>query len=197
VVGHDWGGLIAWTMSVMDPKVVRRLVVVSAPHPLRLRAALWTTLGQLKAVRHALAFQLPILPERRLTADGGALVARLLKSWSGPGWPPADVADVYRKALLIPSAANCALEYYRWFARSQVRPDGFHYAKQMRARIEAPTLQVHGALDPCLLPRTAMGSSRYVAAPYRWRLIEGAGHFPHEERPEPFNAELISWLTDL
>src|SRR5690606_545518 len=150
-----------------DPKVVRRLVVVSAPHPLRLRAALWTTLGQLKAVRHALAFHLPILPERRLTADGGALVARLRKSWSAPGWPPAAVAAVDGQALLIPAAASCALEYSRGFARSEGRPAGFPYAKQMRARIEAPTLQVHGALDPCRLPRTAMGSSRYVAAPYR------------------------------
>ena len=41
-----------------------------------------------------------------------------------------------------------------------------------------------------MLPRTAQGSGRYVAAPYRWRLIEGAGHFPHEERPEVFDAEL-------
>jgi hypothetical protein len=65
----------------------------------------------------------------------------------------------------------------------------------MRTPVEAPTLQLHGALDPCVLPRTALGSGRYVAAGYRWRLIEGAGHFPHEERPEQFDSELISWLS--
>ena len=102
----------------------------------------------------------------------------------------------YRDAFRIPTVAHCALEYHRWFARSQLRPDGLRYARPMRAEIEAPTLQLHGALDRCILPRTAQGSSSYVAAPYRWRLIEGAGHFPHEERPEQFDAELICWLAD-
>jgi pimeloyl-ACP methyl ester carboxylesterase len=96
----------------------------------------------------------------------------------------------------IPGVAHCALEYHRWFARSQLRPDGLRYGRLMRAEIEVPTLQLHGALDSCVLPRTAQGSGRFVAAPYRWRLIEGAGHFPHEERPEQFDAELIGWLSD-
>ncbi|MGI5485212.1 alpha/beta fold hydrolase [Microtetraspora malaysiensis] len=197
VVGHDWGGLLAWTMAAFDPKVVRRLVPVSAPHPLRLRASLLTDpLGQLRASGHTFGFQLPALPERRLTADGGALVGRLLDEWSGPGWPSEEDALTYREAFGIPGVAHCALEYHRWFFRSQFRPDGLRYARQMRAEIEAPTLQLHGALDSCVLPRTAQGSSRFVAAPYRWRMLEGAGHFPHEERPEQFDAELVAWLSD-
>ncbi|GIH70264.1 alpha/beta fold hydrolase [Sphaerimonospora thailandensis] len=197
VVGHDWGGLLAWTMGVHDPKVVRRLVPVSAPHPLRLRAALFgEPFGQLKASRYALGFQLPLLPERRLTARGGARVGRLIRRWAGPEWPSDEATRTYQEALRIPGVAHCALEYYRWFARSQFRPDGLRYARRMRTEIEAPTLQLHGALDRCLLPRTAQGSSRYVAAPYQWRLIEGAGHFPHEERPDRFDADLIAWLAD-
>lgn len=197
VVGHDWGGLIAWTMAVHDPKVVRRLVPVSAPHPLRLRAALFgEPFGQLRAGRYALGFQLPLLPERWLTAKGGARVGRLIRRWAGPERPSDDAIHTYQEALRIPGVAQCALEYYRWFARSQVRPDGFRYARHMRTEIEAPTLQLHGALDRYLLPRTAQGSGRYVAAPYRWRLVGGAGHFPHEERPAQFDRELISWLAD-
>jgi pimeloyl-ACP methyl ester carboxylesterase len=197
VVGHDWGGLLAWTMSVLDPKTVRRLVPVAAPHPLRMRAALLTDFfGQIRASGHALGFQVPIVPERRLTADGGALVGRLIDAWAGPEWPPGDVRRTYQDAFRIPGVAHSALEYHRWFGRSTLRPDGLRYARQMRTEIEAPTLQLHGALDTCVLPRTAQGSSRYVAAPYRWRQIEGAGHFPHEERPDQFDAELISWLTD-
>src|SRR5690606_35506568 len=79
VVGHDWGGLLAWTMAVLDAKCVRRLVVVSAPHPLRLRSALVTDpFGQLKASAWRLGFQLPLLPEHRLTRQGAALVGKLL-----------------------------------------------------------------------------------------------------------------------
>ncbi|MBO3745826.1 alpha/beta hydrolase [Streptosporangiaceae bacterium NEAU-GS5] len=197
VVGHDWGGLLAWTMGALDAKVVRRLVAVSAPHPLRLRAALLTDpMGQLRASGYSFGFQLPVLPERRLTQHEGSLVGRLIDEWSGPSFPSEDVAQTYRDAFRIPGVAHCALEYHRWFARSQLRPDGLRYARQMRAEIEAPTLQLHGALDQCILPRTAQGSSRFVAAPYRWRLIEGAGHFPHEEQPDRFEAELAAWLSD-
>ncbi|MEU1392679.1 MULTISPECIES: alpha/beta hydrolase [unclassified Nonomuraea] len=196
VVGHDWGGLLAWTMAVLDPKCVRRLVVVSAPHPLRLRNALVTDLGQFRAGRHALGYQLPLLPERRLTRHDAALVGRILAGWSAPGWPDAETARTYREAFRIPAVAHSALEYHRWFGRSQLRPDGRRYARVMRTEIEAPTLHLHGALDPCMLPRTAQGSSRYVAAPYRWRLFEGAGHFPHEEIPDVFDTELLGWLAD-
>jgi pimeloyl-ACP methyl ester carboxylesterase len=197
VVGHDWGGLLAWTMAAIDPKTVHRLVTISAPHPLRLRSALLTDLpGQFKAGRQALGFQLPVIPERRLVSRDAALVGSLLDRWSGPGWPDEQVAKTYRDVFRISGVAHCALEYHRWFARSQLRPDGRRYARTMRTSIEAPTLQLHGALDSYILPRTAQGSGRHVAAPYRWRLIEGAGHFPHEERPDVFDSELLSWLAD-
>lgn len=197
VVGHDWGGLLAWTMAVTAPKSMHRLVTVAAAHPLRLRSALRTDpFGQLKASRHAVGFQLPLLPERRLIRHEGALVGRLLDAWSRPGWPDADTSRTYREAFRIPAVAHCALEYHRWFGRSQFRPDGLRFARTMHTEVEAPTLQLHGALDRCILPRTAQGSGRHVAAPYRWRLIEGAGHFPHEETPEEFDAELLGWLAD-
>jgi pimeloyl-ACP methyl ester carboxylesterase len=197
VVGHDWGGLVGWTMGVMDPKAVRRLVTVSAPHPLRYRQAILAEpFGQLKASGHLFRFQLPLLPERQLTKNGASSVGRLLSAWSGPAWPDEDVSRTYRDVFRIPTVAHCALEYHRWLVRSQFRPDGMRYRRLMRTEIEMPTLQMHGALDTCVLPRTAQGSGRYVAAPYRWRLIEGAGHFPHEERPELFDAELLGWLDD-
>ncbi|MEV0582896.1 alpha/beta hydrolase [Nonomuraea sp. NPDC050310] len=194
VVGHDWGGLLGWTMAALSPKSVHRLVAVSAPHPLRLRSALRTDpFGQLRASAHFFGFQLPFLPERRLAKH---LVGRLLDTWSGPGWPDEESAQTYQRAFRIPAVAHCALEYHRWFGRSQLRPDGLRYARAMQAEVEAPTLHLHGALDRCMLPRTAQGSGRYVAAPYRWRLLEGAGHFPHEERPEAFDTELLGWLAD-
>src|ERR1700683_3203645 len=64
VVGHDWGGLIAWTVAAYYPKVVRRLAVVSVPHPLRLRSAVLSDpLGQGRRSGDALRVQLPLLPE--------------------------------------------------------------------------------------------------------------------------------------
>jgi pimeloyl-ACP methyl ester carboxylesterase len=197
VVGHDWGGLVAWTMGAYYPKVVRRLAIVSAPHPLRMSSALLTDpFGQGKRSGYALRFQLPASPERQLVRDNGAKVSRMLSDWSGPGWPDDEADRRYREAMRIPGVAHSALEYHRWIVRSRLRPDGLRYVRRMRAPIQAPTLHLHGALDECVLPRTARGAGRYVDGPYRWRLIDGAGHFPHEELPDRFNAELRGWLAD-
>jgi len=197
VVGHDWGGMIAWTMAVYFPKVVRRLGVVAAAHPLRLRAAVLSDpLGQGRSSAHTLRFQLPALPERQLLRDQAEQVGRLLASWSGPGWPDPATEWAYRAAICVPAVAHSALEYHRWLLRSRLRPDGMRYSRAMRAPVQAPTLQIHGALDTCVRPSAARGSSRFVDGPYRWRLVDGAGHFPHEEMPDRFNLELRSWLND-
>ncbi len=197
VVGHDWGGLVAWTMAACFPKVVRRLAVVSAAHPLRMRRAMLTApLRQGWGSGYALGFQLPVMPERRLVRDHAAQVGRMLRAWSGPGWPDAETERRYRAAMCIPSVAHSALEYHRWFLRSTLRPDGIRYSYRMRAPIQAPTLHLHGALDTCVLAGQARASARFVDGPYRWRLIDGAGHFPPEEQPERFDAALRSWLAD-
>ncbi len=198
VVGHDWGGLLAWSVAAMHPRVVRRLVVLSMPHPLRLRSALLTDpRGQLKSSGFLFGFQAPRFPESTILAEDAAFVERLLQRWSGPQWARTDdfteATRRYREAIQIEAAAHCALEYYRWMGRSIIRPSGWRFAKLLQGPINAPTLQLHGAQDPCLLPRTAQGSGRYVAATYEWQLVPGVGHFLHEEAPDLVTGELIRW----
>ncbi|GAA3729392.1 alpha/beta hydrolase [Spinactinospora alkalitolerans] len=195
VVGHATGGMLGWTMGAYFPKSVRRLAVLSMPHPLRLRGSMLAS-GQGWAGRHFLGFQLPVLPERRLVANDAELVARMLRAWSRPDWPDPATERLCRDAFQIPGVAHCSLEYHRWLFRSQARPDGQRYMRRMRRPIGVPTLHVHGALDPFLLPMTARGSGRYVDAPYRWRLIDGAGHFPHQEQPDRVSSLLTDWLDD-
>jgi len=57
-------------------------------------------------------------------------------------------------------------------------------------------LHLHGAADPCIPTALARGAGRYVDAPYRWKVLDGLGHYPHEERPEAVDAELLGWLAD-
>jgi pimeloyl-ACP methyl ester carboxylesterase len=208
VVGHDWGGLAAWTLAAYFPKSVRRLAVVSMAHPLRMRSAVLSSPFAISRALgphpgegggragYPLAFQVPMRPERQLIRDDGALVEDILSSWSAPGWPDQETARVYRRAMRIPPVAHTSLEYLRWFVRSTFRPDGLRYAKHMRSPVDAPVLHLHGAADPCISPQLARGAGRYVEGPYRWKVIEGAGHYPHEERPELFDAELLGWLAD-
>lgn len=197
IVGHDWGGLLAWSVGALHPRVVRRLAVLSMPHPRLLRAAALGAWPQARAVGPLLGYQLPRWPERLLTAHGGRRVGRLLSAWSGPQW--AGTADFdtavarYRAAVQIPQAAYGALEYFRWAVRSLPRTDGRRWIAAMANPVTAPTLHLHGADDPYLLPATATGSGRYVAAPYRWRLLPDTGHFPPEEQPDAVTDELLRW----
>ena len=196
VVGQGLGGLVAWTLAVVHPRQVSRLVAVSMPHPRRLRRAHLTDVRQMRASAHVLAYQRPLVPERGLVSDDAREVGDLLDRWSGPGFPPVEVAATYRRAAQIPGVAHCALECYRWAVRSLPRPDGLRYARRMGSPVTVPTLQVHGAVDGCVLATSARGSGRFIDAPYRFHIVAGAGHFVPEEAPDAFNRVLLDWLAD-
>ncbi|MDT5032359.1 MAG: hypothetical protein QOC94_2530, partial [Actinoplanes sp.] len=198
IVGAGAGGMIGWTAAAFHPKMVSRMVVLGAAHPLRLRAALFADpRGQLAASATILRFQVPRY-EHVLTRNDGVLVGELMAKWGGPAWTATPEFEEYaarcREAMLIPQAAFCALEAYRWVFRSAMRLQGYRFVKLMQSPLSTPTLHLHGALDTATLPRTAQGSGRYVVAPYEWRLIEDAGHFLHREKPELITGEILRWL---
>ena len=182
VVGHDWGGALAWSTATLHPKAVNRLTVVSIPHPLRLRDALRSDLEQARMSSYMGFFQLPRLPENRLAS--GDLVSELLHRWGGPGFPDSETEQQCREAMAIPGAAHCALEYYRWAFRSQLRPSGHRYGALLARGVQAPVLQVHGEVDGCIKVDTARGSERWCHGGYRLEVLDGVGHFPHQEVPE-------------
>lgn len=200
VVGHDWGGLLAWTVAALHPRLVRRIAPLAAPHPLALRGALVRDpQGQGRASRYALGFQLPLWPERLLQQDGGRHVERIMRGWSGPAWTrDPEFGEVLRRnrdAMLIPGTAHSALEYYRWAARSQLRTEGRRFVTAIDRPVTVPVLQLHGAVDPCLLETTARRSARWGGRAYTYRVFPNVGHFPHQEAPELTTRALAQFLT--
>jgi pimeloyl-ACP methyl ester carboxylesterase len=200
VVGSGYGGLVAWAAAAFHPRSVRRLVILSAAHPLRLRSAVFSDVrGQLAASSPAMKFQLPRY-EHVLTRDDAALVGAYLRQWAGPAWGRtpdfAQYERMCRTAFQIPQTAFCALESFRWGMRSMFRLHGYRFRRELRVPVITPTLHLHGALDPVLLPSSALGSSRYVIAPYVWRLVEDVGHFIHREAPDLVNGEILRWAKE-
>lgn len=195
IVGHGWGGLIAWSMPVLTPDVVHAIAPVSMPHPRRLRRALLKDGLQRGRSMYAIGFQWPFLPERSLMAEDCERVGELIAEWSAtPGFPDAKTAGVYRSAFSLWPTAHCAVEYHRWAFRSFLRSDGLRYARRMETPIEVPVLHLHGAEDSSVLPRVAEGSQAWVEGDYEFALLPEVGHFPHEENPAGFADVLMPWL---
>lgn len=193
VIGHGWGGYVAWAVASRHPQLTRGLAVISAPHP---RALLtWRHRPPRAAVAHLLAMQVPWLPERRIMR--GDYISRHLTGWAAPGasFPEADDIGRYRDALSQWPSPHCALEFHRWLFRSRVRADGRSFARLMRTRITAPVLQVTGVLSPAISPAAVSASTRYVAGPHTTVHLR-CGHFPHEEVPDELTQTVVAWLSD-
>jgi pimeloyl-ACP methyl ester carboxylesterase len=198
LVGHGWGGFFSWSTAVLRPGHVDAIAVLSTGHPLQMRRALRSR-EQRGTTGHALRMQLPWRPERQLVADDGAAIDSILRAWSAPGsgFPDAEASRRYRDALSFWPAPHCSLEYHRWAFRSLFRPDGRRFAARMRQPVTVPVLQLHGAGDPAVLAETARHSRAHASGPYRWVLVDGAGHYPQEERPQVVTAALLDWLAQV
>ncbi|MBI1378822.1 MAG: alpha/beta fold hydrolase [Frankiales bacterium] len=197
VVGHGWGGLVAWTLAATHPEVVRAIVPVGMPHPAVLRSALLSDREQRRLARYVLGFQRPWVPERQLTRDDAALVETLLRRWSGSDWPDEATAATYRAAMLVPNTAHCSIESHRWAVRSIPRRDGRRFLAAVAAPVAVPVLQVHGVGDRAVLARSVDGSESYAGGAYTRVDLEGVGHFPQEEAPQALDAALLPWLGAL
>jgi pimeloyl-ACP methyl ester carboxylesterase len=178
VVGHDWGGLLAWALAADAPARVASLAVVSTPHPAALQSA-WR--DQLRRSWYLAAFQLPWLPERLLAPDGR------LWSWVARGLPD-DLALAYTARIRDEQTRHAMLQWYRAMPLEVRRPS------VRIGRIDVPTLYVWGARDPALGPVAAKATERYVRGPYRLEVLERAGHWIPERHPDQLAAALLPHL---
>ncbi|MDR1999571.1 MAG: alpha/beta hydrolase [Frankiaceae bacterium] len=200
LVGSDLGGALAFAAAHQAPGAVRRIVVLAAAHPLPMRRRMLTDLrGQARAsALITTAFQLPRLPERRLRDP--TTIRGLLAHGAGPAWREseefAEAAALYGLAMRIQPVSHLALENFRWQLRSLPRPDGWRFTRMVRRPSDVPVLQLHGELDPIVLPGTARGSGRYIRGDYEWRLLPGVGHYPHEEAPGAVSEQIIRWARE-
>ncbi|MBD8905800.1 alpha/beta fold hydrolase [Methylorubrum zatmanii] len=185
LVGHDWGGLVAFWTASFFPERVERLAVLNAFHPGVFGPYLRRHPGQVLRSAYAGAFQLPLLPERLLTARNGHLLRELMRRSSESGtFGEADL-DAYAREWLRPGAVTAMLGWYRALARL---PRDRHPPK-----VAAPTLILWGERDQALQPGLATAS---LALCERGRLqrFPEATHWVQHDLPEAVNAALIDFL---
>ncbi len=185
LIGHDWGGVIAWAAAIGRAVPLDGLVVMNAPHPARFREALLWSPRQVLRSWYVAFFQIPGLPERLLTARGARAIGEAFK----PAGLPAEVTDQYRRAALEPGAAHAMLAYYRANASRMLRP-----GSSPVGRIGVPMLLIWGEADTALGVELAEGLDRHVADLTVERL-PGVSHWVQQEAPDAVNARMGRWLA--
>jgi pimeloyl-ACP methyl ester carboxylesterase len=199
LVGHADGGLVCWATSVLHPRLVRAIALVSSPHPAALRRAALTRRDQSRALLPSLfSYQLPIWPERLLTRDGADELETVVRSRTVGKWLASEdfseSIGYLRQAIQIPGAAHCALEYQRWAVRSQFRSEGHRFMRSMNRPLGIPLLHMRGDADPYVLADPVAKTVRY-APQGRFVSLAGVGHFGHEEAPDEVNHHLKRFLS--
>ena len=172
VVGHDWGGAVAWELAANHGDRLLTMTSLATPHPRALTKALLGS--QLFKSWYIFTFQLPLLPEL-------AMRGRFFRRQLVGGGMPEEFVDEYLSLLREPGAARGALNYYRAVPFSPLSRVG---------KVSVPTMYVYATDDVALGRRAADATGDYVTGPYRYEVLEGVSHWIPEEIPEVV-AELV------
>ena len=192
VVGHDWGGGVAWHLAATRSEHCQKLVVMNCPHPAMLQRALLTKWSQIKRSWYMFFFLIPKLPERWLVRDRASIVARIFRAAAvdKSRFGREDV-EPYREAMLLPGAAHAAIEWYRTSLRAGVSREG---RNRKYPRISAPTLLVWAMDDVALGYEDLVPGTDRLVSSLRIERIDRCGHFVQTECPERVNPLLIDFV---
>jgi pimeloyl-ACP methyl ester carboxylesterase len=190
LVGHDWGGIIAWYYAMRKPTMIDALIVLNAPHPgcFEREIRRWR---QFHRSWYAALFQIPWLPETVLAAGHAGLIGTIFHRMRvHPEYLPDDTVRLYRQQAYAPGALTAMLNYYRAALR------GGGAARQRKLGypvIDIPTLVIWGLQDQALARENLDGLEKLVTDLTVVRM-EHSGHFVHEDDPQRVTGEILSWL---
>ena len=179
LVGHDWGGQIAWLMAAQRPERVRSLFVLSRPHPAAFARAMEEDKAQAERSRHHRAFREGDAVARMREAK----LEPLRKAMMEQGVPAPD-AGIYVRALLGPGGIEGAMSWYR----------ASNIAAGSTPAVTVPTTYVWGTSDATVGRRAAQLTADYVRGPYRFETLEGAGHFSVDQFPQRVSELILEHL---
>jgi pimeloyl-ACP methyl ester carboxylesterase len=176
VVGHDWGGVVAWWLAVTRPERVTALVACNIPHPAVMRRFLWRDPAQRRRSWYIFFFQLPWIPEWWLGRRDCRVLRSILRRTSRRGTFDDQILETYRQAWNRPGALTSMVAWYRAAVRRPLStPD--------RLEVEAPTTVVWGARDTALGVEM-VAPSLELCRDARSYIVDDATHWIQHEEPE-------------
>jgi pimeloyl-ACP methyl ester carboxylesterase len=183
VVGHDWGGAVAWALAMWHPERLRTVTSLATPHPKAFQRALVTS-RQLFLSWYAIYFQLPWVPE--WSARFGPTRRLFERALDRSGLPEKHKAE-YQAVLDGREAITSTLNWYR---AGPLTPPG------RLGPVGVPTLYVYASADIALGRLAADLTARYVTGGYRYEVLEGASHWIPEAAPDVVVKLLLEHLSE-
>jgi pimeloyl-ACP methyl ester carboxylesterase len=184
IVGHDWGGVVAWRMALDHPQLIKELVIINMPHPEVFTHTLKTSPVQMLRSSYAAFFQLPYLPEWIGSAFGFAILQRSLVKTSNIGTFSREHIAEYKKAWQQPGTLTAMINWYRAYKYNTASPGS----------IQLPVLLIWGENDAFLITKMA-GQSINKCKNGKLEIIKGATHWVHHEQPELVNKLIDDFVT--
>lgn len=189
VVGHDWGGAVAWWLGIHHAERIERMVLLNIPHPLVMRRTLLKSTRQIRKSSYIFFFQLPSLPEHAFRRKDFDYAAKTLRESSQPGtFTNADLA-LYREAWSQPGAVRSMIHWYRAALRFQNK-----LSDAGEGRVRVPTLLLWGKKDRYLGHEMAQPSID-LCDNGALEFFEDATHWIQLEEAERVNRRLIEFLA--
>ncbi len=178
IIGHDWGGMVAWSFAMQNPKMTQQLIILNLPHPACLTRELANNPAQQTASAYARRFQQPDAASK-LSAEG-------LTFWV----KDSEARERYLEAMKRSSLSGM-LNYYK--ANYPREP----YTEQTDfPKVQCPVLMIHGLQDTALLSEGLNGTWRHINNTFTLVTVPNAGHFVQQDAPDLVTNKITQWLAD-
>jgi len=192
VIGHDWGGAVAWSFAMARPEMVDKLVVMNAPHPAAFAKQIMSNPRQMVRSWYMFFFQVPVIPELALKAGNFFLLKRFFSDWAvnKEAFSAADLDELARAAS-APGALTAGINYYRAMFRN---PRALAAIRKGVPRIKSPTLLIWAEDDKALGMELTYGLEEYFEDGLTVKYIPDCSHWVQQEQPLVVNELLDEFL---
>jgi len=187
LVGHDWGGAIAWSVAYDSPELLDELIVLNLPHPAKFRQGLQTP-QQLMRSWYIGFFQLPFIPELAMSAGDYRAIEQAFRGMAirKEAFSDADI-NAYKDAAAKRGALTAMINYYRAIASSPILKEHWEV-------LNVPTLMIWGEEDTALGKELTFGTEEYVRD-FHLRYIPHCSHWVQQEQPDLVNQYMREFLA--